>query len=102
MSLQACIALRFFAQGGYLSSVGDIHHVSKSAASYIVKDIAQTLSENLPIYQGFPDHQKTKQEFYEYGRLPKVIGCIDGTHVQIQKPGVDSQAYTLTEKDFLR
>ena len=33
VSLQLCIALRFYWQGGYLSIIADIHHVSKTAAS---------------------------------------------------------------------
>ena len=30
VSMQLCIALRFYSQGGYLAAVADVHHVSKT------------------------------------------------------------------------
>ena len=89
VSLQACVAMRFFAQGWYLATIGDIHHVSKSTACLVLDSVAKTLSEKLPEYQGFPDFQKVKADFFHYGKLPKVIGCIDGTHVEIKKPATN-------------
>ena len=36
----------------------------------------------------------TQQAFYEMYKFPKVIGCIDGTHIRIQSPGKLKLKYT--------
>lgn len=94
VALQVCTALRFFAQGTYLSAAGDITHISKKSAARCVDVVSSKLCEVLPRYVGFPpDIAKTKNDFYNYCRFPRIIGVIDGTHVSIIRPTVNEAAY---------
>ena len=47
----------------------------------------------LPHHVNFPAHDVAQQQFYDYVKLPRVVGCIDGTHVKIKKPSNDAHAY---------
>ena len=86
VSLQLAVALRFFSQGGYLSKVGDVHHISKATTGKVLDGVCEILSSCLSSYVQYPAHETLQQNFYQYSGFPKVIGCIDGTHVQIKKP----------------
>lgn len=93
VSLQLAVALRFYSQGGYISQSADIHHISKPAAAKVLDDITNILSSELPNYVNFPPHDTIQQQFYIYGQFPRIIGCIDGTHVSIKKPSINPHIY---------
>lgn len=84
------LALRFYASGSFLITVGDFCGLSISSASRAVKEVSEAIASLAPEFIKFEDandmHQ-TFNEFYQIAKFPKVIGAIDCTHVRIQSPG---------------
>ncbi|VDI71132.1 putative nuclease HARBI1 [Mytilus edulis] len=70
---QLSIALRFYASGAFLQVIGD------------------TL--------GKADIDEVKLGFHEQANFPHVVGCIDCTHVRIQRPTEDEPAF-VNRKNF--
>jgi nuclease HARBI1 len=41
----------------------------------------------------FPDNlMSIKQQFYNYGKFPGIVGCIDGTHIPIYRPSNNQES----------
>lgn len=92
--LQVCVALRFYATGSFLNSVGDAVGLHKSTVSRIVHRVSNELSNMLP---QFPNNaaalNKLKMDFHAIAGFPNVVGAIDGTHVRLQAPSSDEHLY---------
>ena len=98
VSLQLCIACRFYSLGGYLSAIADVHHVRKTTASiqhWITLHKYCRLDSRLSEFVNFPNHALVQQSFYDYGQFPRIIGCIDGTHIKIKKPSQNGHVYMM-------
>ena len=58
--------------------------------SRIVKEVSDNLCLRLPQYIHFPapdEIDRIKVEFFEISGFPGVVGCIDGSHIEIKSPG---------------
>ncbi|XP_056435275.1 putative nuclease HARBI1 [Gadus chalcogrammus] len=85
--LQVCTAVRFYATGSFLNTVGDTLGLSKASVSRVVHRVSSTLSDKLPKFPTQPaELNSIKRGFFNVARFPNVIGAIDGTHVRIQAP----------------
>jgi len=88
---QLLLTLRFYATGNFLRACGDFSGVSISTASRVVAKVSMAIASlsatmiNMP--QSNEEIRTTQQAFYEMYKFPRVIGCIDGTHIKIQSPG---------------
>ncbi|XP_067275523.1 putative nuclease HARBI1 [Pseudorasbora parva] len=90
------IALRFFASGHFLYSVGDSEHVGKATVCRAVRTVCLALKQLLPTFVQFPGHKPLlviKGEFHRVAGFPNVIGCIDGTHIPIKAPSINEGDY---------
>lgn len=75
--------------GSLYSAVGDAHGVHKSTVCRAVHDGTRFLYVNASNYIRFPRREEfplCAHDFYEMHGFPRVIGCIDGTHIAIQAP----------------
>ncbi|XP_036336216.1 putative nuclease HARBI1 [Rhagoletis pomonella] len=82
------LALRFYASGSFLITVGDFCGVSVSTASRAVKEVSFALAALYKDFIQLPsDPTQTVAEFFQIAKFPKVIGVIDCTHVRVQSPG---------------
>ncbi|KAI5628674.1 putative nuclease HARBI1, partial [Silurus asotus] len=91
-----CIALRFFASGHFLYSVGDSEHVGKATLCRAVRTVCLALEQFLPTFVQFPGHKPLlviKDEFHRVTGFSNVIGCIDGTHIPIKAPLINEGDY---------
>ncbi|XP_060720063.1 LOW QUALITY PROTEIN: putative nuclease HARBI1 [Tachysurus vachellii] len=91
-----CIALRFFASGYFLYSVGDSEHVGKATVCRAVRTVCLALKQFLPMFVQFPGHKPLlviKDEFHRVAGFPNVTGCIDGTHIPIKAPPINEGDY---------
>ncbi|XP_031340345.1 uncharacterized protein LOC116168572 [Photinus pyralis] len=85
---QLLAALRFYASAGHLSTVADF--IGMDTASRLVAKVTHAIGR---LYQQFvkipgPNELiQAQREFYRLSSFPRVIGCVDGTHVKIQSPG---------------
>lgn len=123
-SLQTiCTALRFFATGSFLYSVGDAEHLGKATVCRSVRKVCLALKRLVRNFIVFPGHKPTRRLKMEFHQLagqhyllyvfpngteiilvdfssgccisgfPNVIGCIDGTQVPILAPSVNEADY---------
>ncbi|XP_064470065.1 putative nuclease HARBI1 [Ornithodoros turicata] len=87
---QVLVALRFYASGSFQSVVGDVVAISQSSASRIVNSVTTAIVEMATTQIKFPrtpaDVQKTVLGFLDIAGFPKVLGCIDCTHVLVKPP----------------
>ena len=93
---QVCIALRYLATGDMQRTIGDTVRVSQSQVSKIVRNVTRAIARHAPryIYMAERDEQgRLMQNFFRNHQLPGIIGCVDGTHIRIQKPSRFEYAY---------
>ena len=87
---QILIALRYYATGGFLELIGEGFGVNKGTVSRVVRDVSDALANQLDNFVKWPSNRQernhVKQGFIEMGGFPNVIGCVDGTHVEVQGP----------------
>ena len=86
---QTLIALRFYANGAFQNTAGDMINVHKSTACRAIRRVSLALQSRLNRYVHLPSAQEAvaiKQRFMRLSGLPGIIGCIDGTHIRIQGP----------------
>uniref|UniRef100_A0A9J7Y7K9 Putative nuclease HARBI1 n=1 Tax=Cyprinus carpio carpio TaxID=630221 RepID=A0A9J7Y7K9_CYPCA len=84
-----CIALRFFASGTFLYTIGDGENLVKSAVCRAIRKVYLALKQFLGVFLVFPSHlrpQVAKQNFFAIAGFPNVIGAIDCTHIPIKAP----------------
>ena len=95
--LKVFIGLRYLATGSYQTLLGDELGIKLSQPT-----ICRSVTEFLNAMSVFAstciewpaDTRKTQEHFFENFNIPNVVGCIDGTHVQIIAPnGQDEVAY---------
>lgn len=85
------MTLRFYATGSYLRSAGDFSGVSISTACRVVKRVSAAIAalrpEIIKMPENFEECKIVMEGFHAMYGFPRVIGCIDGTHIRIQSPG---------------
>ncbi|XP_024888320.1 putative nuclease HARBI1 isoform X2 [Temnothorax curvispinosus] len=88
--MQLLITLRFYATSSFQIVNGDIRGVSQASVSCIVARVSTILASHLKQYINFSTQQRQRQNtnrFYEVANFPRIIGCIDCTHIRIANPG---------------
>ncbi|XP_032687237.1 putative nuclease HARBI1 [Odontomachus brunneus] len=101
---QLLLTLRFYATGNFLRACGDFSGVSISTASRVVAKVSMAIASlsaamiNMP--QSIEEIRTTQRAFYEMYKFPRVIGCIDGTHIRIQSPGGEHAEEFRNRKGF--
>ncbi|XP_033759136.1 putative nuclease HARBI1 [Pecten maximus] len=97
VSLQAMIALRYYASGSYMSVIGDAHGVSKMTVSRAIRDVSLILSNHARSYIKFPltnrEQAKIKQDFFAIRAFPNVLGAVDGSLIPIHTPSEEEHLY---------
>lgn len=88
---QLLLTLRMYATGSFLITMGDFCGVSTTSAHYIVHRVSRAIARLRPQYICFPttddEIRREQLNFYNIARFPKVIGCIDCTHIRVQSFG---------------
>ncbi|XP_062571915.1 putative nuclease HARBI1 [Saccostrea cucullata] len=96
-SLQVLTALRYFATGSLQQVVADIAGVSQPTVSRIVYKTSKALSNRAREFIKFPERIAEqlviKQGFSCEFNIPNVLGCVDGTLIQIKPPSEREDAY---------
>lgn len=98
------IALRFYATGGMLMTIGDLNGVVKSTVSKIVTKVSHSIALLRETFIYMPksktDIQQSAQNFYKIAKFPNVVAAIDCTHVKIISPGGDTAELFRNRKGF--
>ncbi|XP_052347566.1 putative nuclease HARBI1 [Oncorhynchus keta] len=86
-----CVALRFFASGAFLYSVGDAEQLNKATICRTIRSVCLAIKALADVFISFPGHRRLcdiKEEFYRIAGFPNVIGAVDCTHIRIKAPQV--------------
>lgn len=105
------LSLRFYASGSFLITVADFCGVSVPTASRVVRKVSFAIAELSRQYIKMPksstDLEITMRNFHLIASFPKVVGCIDCTHVKnhlvekMQKySGIGRDIFRSTYKQF--
>uniref|UniRef100_A0A915J200 Nuclease HARBI1 n=1 Tax=Romanomermis culicivorax TaxID=13658 RepID=A0A915J200_ROMCU len=90
------IALRYYATGTFQIVCGDDFYVTKATANRAVWAVTNALIQHLHNFIKFmPENEcdETKNKLYRMAQFPGVLGAVRGTHIRIQRPAVDENAY---------
>ena len=91
--LQFLITLRFLTCATFQGVCADLFHIHRTSVSRCISNVVATLTTLKNEHLCFPaDLNTTKQQFYQYGNFPGVVGCVDGTHIPIYRPPRNPQA----------
>ena len=97
--MQVLVALRFYASGSFQNLVGDTVSVHKSTVSRTMHRVSAALCARARQHIHFPNREQAntqKRAFAMMGRppgLPNVLGCVDGTQIQILAPTRNEHEY---------
>nr|CAI5841468.1 unnamed protein product [Callosobruchus analis] len=96
---QLLTALLFYATNGHQINIGDHMGMNQSTVSRIVGKVSRAIAGLRNRFIKMPSTPEDilccQNNFYRLARFPRVIGCIDGTHVKIYSPG--DGGYPLTQ-----
>lgn len=88
---QLLLTLRLYATGSFLIRMGDFSGVSTTSAHRILHRVSEAIARLRPNVIHFPTTReeiyREQLQFYNIARFPKVIGCIDCTHIRVQSFG---------------
>ncbi|XP_056596696.1 putative nuclease HARBI1 [Triplophysa dalaica] len=98
-----CVALRFFASGAFLYSVGDTEQLNKATICRTIRSVCLAIKALADVFISFPGHRRLcdiKEEFYRIAGFPNVIGAVDCTHIRIKAPSGAHEADFVNRKSF--
>lgn len=84
---QLLCTLRFFVTGDF-QQAGDIAGISRCTAQRSIHKVSRAICRKKKIFMAFPtDLNKQKEQFYEIGQFPGIVGVVDCTDIPIFSPG---------------
>ena len=93
---QLAVTLQFLATGTFQTVVASCHGISQCSVSRCIATITDALCARAKDFIYFPnvDGQKRNQLLFQekYG-FPKVLGCVDGSHIPIVAPFTNGHLY---------
>ena len=101
-STQLAVALQFLATGSFQTVVATSHGISQPSVSRCIGTVTDALCLFAKDFIVFPNKVKQLQnqaKFLQLYGFPKVLGCIDGTHVPILAPPSDEDLF-VNRKNF--
>jgi hypothetical protein len=101
---QLLLTLRFLATGGMYRLVGDAHGPSKPTVSRTVSRVVGAIIDHyfdtIVCWPTGGQLNLISRKFFNMGGMPSVAGCIDGTHVKIQRPNESPEQFVNRHDDF--
>lgn len=93
----SALGLRYFATGSFHSVIGETMGISQPATHAAIDKFCTSIDSHFREMVTFPTDadslQRKKRDFYRLGNFPNVIGCVDGTHIPIEKPNANEQRF---------
>ena len=90
------LTLRYLASGAFFSLIGDSMGYHRCTVSRVVLLVVEAVCAHIHTFIVWPDAREksiSMSEFYKVAGFPNIIGCIDGTHIEIQAPEIDEPAF---------
>ena len=96
-STKILLTMQYLASGTFQLILGDAFGISQASACRCVWETIELLNTFAARFIRFPtseeDRNSTMQGFYEYAGFPGVVGIIDCTHIKIEAPSENEDAY---------
>ena len=96
-TVQVLVALRFFASGSFLQVIGGTVGLPKPTVSRTIREVSAALIQKWNEFIHWPttadDIQQVKEGFFRKGGFPGVVGCVDATHIRLQRPSQNEADY---------
>ncbi|KAJ8933082.1 hypothetical protein NQ314_014236, partial [Rhamnusium bicolor] len=86
---QLLTTLRFYACNRHQLGLGDFMGVHQSTMSRIISNVSAAIANLRPYYVKMPiahERFQIQQDFYAISRFPRVLGCLNGSHIKTQSP----------------
>lgn len=95
---QVAITLYYLSDEGRLRKVANAFGISRSSCLIIVRRVSKVITNHLgPLYIKLPmieeEVKETVSKFYSAFEIPQCLGAIDGTHIEIKQPLLNSTDY---------
>ncbi|XP_062710124.1 uncharacterized protein LOC115256994 [Aedes albopictus] len=90
---QVLITMRYFGSASFEEVIADLQGIHQTTAGRIVKRVSHAIAALADQVITMPAEQEIQginQQFFQMGKIPRVIGVIDGCHVPIISPGGDN------------
>lgn len=97
--LKLAATLRFLSEGSYQHGVGMDFQIAMAqpTVSKVLKQVLPALAKHcnkwINLKMSEEEKQEAKKYFFNKSGFPGVVGCIDGTHIQIIRPSQDEHIY---------
>ena len=93
---QLAATLQFLATGSFQTVVASCHGISQPLLSRCICNVSNTLCSCSSDFIRFPNEvgqRRMQQGFQHKFEFPKVLGCIDGSHIPIVAPSINEPLY---------
>lgn len=101
---QLLATLLFYGSDSHRINIGNIMLTNKGTLSRIIIKVTEAIARLCPRFINMPTTQEEIQtcqnRFYEIARFPRVVGCIDCTHVKIESPGGNNSEMFRNRKQY--
>ena len=96
--MQVACTLYYLSDEGCLRKTANAFGISRQVVSKIVRKVCRAITLHLgPKYIKLPATEEEVQDlvtgFYQTHGFPQCLGAIDGTHIDIQQPSINSMDY---------
>ena len=97
VATQVLTALRYYATGSLQKDAGDLHGISQASVSRCVSSVSNAICKLVPDHIKFPTSYEAEREvmasFHDIARFPNVLGCVDGTQIEVISPHQNENTY---------
>ena len=102
---QVAVTLYYLSDEGRLRKVANAFGLSRSCCSIIVRRVSFVITKHLgPLYVKLPMTEGSVKEkvskFFNTFSVPQCLGAIDGTHIEIKQPLLNSSDYINRKSHF--
>ena len=92
---QVALTLYYLSDEGHLRKTANAFGLSRSCVSIVVRRVTHAISTQMgPKYINLPQTEEAVNEkvtnFYKAFSIPQCLGAVDGTHIAIKQPSVNS------------
>lgn len=94
IKMQILITLRYLGTGDLQNTVADTVGISQSSVSRCIERVCTALVKEIDRFIHWPRNEsQQKERFFNIAGFPSVVGIIDGSHIRIQEPKVNPNAF---------